>query len=908
MPDKIYYACFLKKFNNYFNRIIKGFATYIEYTNAAEDYFLYSKSINYSPNDNVSTELIMNDCPFDPDYVLILDNELNIVARWFILESVFTREKQRKFSLRRDLIYDFKDKLLNSPVYVQKGMLSDGDPFIFNSEGMSLNEVKKSETLLKDKSGIAWIVGYIANNTAATSISVPSNEKIANAYITAEDLASELGIELNELSSLFNIGSQRVTPAYFTKEVELRFGVSDNSPIPFINRVRMFFQPNFSSMNVYNLDAAASWNKTLFKQKNVGLDDLGRILVPTLRDQIVANKTNIYNEMGTLLNRPYLTLGQLSVLQGIAASGKPLLYNGTYYGIEVNVTSDTTEIIGPSNYQSFSGFATAINSTASLISERYTLHNDGEISVRPTSTVAYINIIENSPTVKAPTYTTTISGSRNKVVNATYDMFAIPYGRIYVRGSGLYFYTNEKAALAVATGIAKQLDASLYDLQLLPYCPIQDIIQDGEINPSASSLQENYDYNLIVGNNTTVDYTDSGDVYKIGPGTDYTNLVGGFIQNGQLPASAADIVSIDYQISGLSSSNIHNITGPTYDPATHTVTLTFETDADMDEYGVTVTFTVKYTGTANVSMILWATNNSFRVFMDQYKLEGDPNIKIESECNRYRFVSPNYQGAFDFNLAKNGNVADYIQAECTYKPYTPYIKVAPQFNNLYGTNYGDARGLICGGDFSLPRVNSAWESYELNNKNYQNIFNRDIQNLNFEQSLQMRQQMITGALGIFTGGVAGGAMGAKLGGGYGAIAGAAIGIGGGGAGFALDTDMLAKQQREAKQYSIDKFNYQLGNIKALPYTLTKVGAFDINSKIFPFLEFYTCTDEEKEALERKIEYESMTVMRIDLFGTYFEAYDQPRYFKGELIRNEEIAEDNHIFEAIYAELLKGVYI
>ena len=96
-------------------------------------------------------------------------------------------------------------------------------------------------------------------------------------------------------------------------------------------------------------------------------------------------------------------------------------------------------------------------------------------------------------------------------------------------------------------------------------------------------------------------------------------------------------------------------------------------------------------------------------------------------------------------------------------------------------------------------------------------------------------------------------------------------------------------------------------LKILPYTLTIVSSFDINSKIWPFLEYYTCTEEEKEALEKKIQYESMTVMRIDLIGTYFGASEEKHYLKGELIRNEEIAEDNHIFEAIYAEFVKGVY-
>ena len=84
--------------------------------------------------------------------------------------------------------------------------------------------------------------------------------------------------------------------------------------------------------------------------------------------------------------------------------------------------------------------------------------------------------------------------------------------------------------------------------------------------------------------------------------------------------------------------------------------------------------------------------------------------------------------------------------------------------------------------------------------------------------------------------------------------------------------------------------------------------FDINSKIWPFLEFYTCTDEEKEALENKIRYESMTVMRIGSLRQFMNFNEETHYFKGELIRNDEIADDPHTLNAIYEEFLKGVYI
>ena len=74
------------------------------------------------------------------------------------------------------------------------------------------------------------------------------------------------------------------------------------------------------------------------------------------------------------------------------------------------------------------------------------------------------------------------------------------------------------------------------------------------------------------------------------------------------------------------------------------------------------------------------------------------------------------------------------------------------------------------------------------------------------------------------------------------------------------------------------------------------------------LEYYTCTDVEKNALKNKIKFESMTVMRIGTLREFAKFNGELNYFKGMLIRNDEIADDPHTLNAIYEELLKGVYI
>ena len=155
-------------------------------------------------------------------------------------------------------------------------------------------------------------------------------------------------------------------------------------------------------------------------------------------------------------------------------------------------------------------------------------------------------------------------------------------------------------------------------------------------------------------------------------------------------------------------------------------------------------------------------------------------------------------------------------------------------------------------------------------------------------------------------GGSGAAAGGKLGGVWGAVAGAVVGTGVSTAGYALDLDMIGKRQKEARDFAIDKYNFNLGNIKALPYTLTKVSAFDLDSKIWPFMEYYCCTDEEINALVDKISFESMTVMRIGTLSDYFKG--NMEYLKCQLIRNDAIKDDNHLLETIYTELEKGVYI
>ena len=573
--------------------------------NFANYEFEIREDINFNPNEGVNTEIVVNNLSFESDYLLVLDNDLNIVSRWYVMDEIRTRKFQHMFKLKRDVIYDHLSDLMECPIYVQKGMLEESDPFVVNDEGMSVNQIKKSETLLKDKTGTSWVAIYIAKNTPETSIS--------------------------------------------------------------------------------------------------------------------------------------------------------------YQGITTKISAE---------------------------------------GVRdPTYDVPYdIICIPYDPTKNT-------LASSTRVIDTDNTEF------ICMTGYTLYII-NE---------IIKQLDAQIYDVQLLPFVPDKDwpdLENNGKI-----------------------------DLYSLGAGAEHQIF--------------------EYIMSGGSK------VGMIY----------YATNSTVEKY-------------------LYANNN----YSNPAKITTSLNKKESSNLQLFRFCSPNYQGSFDINIAKNGNSLDNIKGYLTAKPFTPYIKIAPEYSFLYGSTFKDARGLICGGDFSLTRVNSQWVNFELNNKNYQNIFNREIQNMDFNYNIGMRNQIITGATGILSGGLQGAGAGALVGGPAGAIVGGVAGLITSGVGMAVDTVTMAEQYKENKSLAVDKFNYQLGNIKALPYTLTKVGAFDISSKIYPFVEKYECTDKELEAFRNKIKYESMTVMRIDKISNFYHKFNDLCYFKGEMIRNDSIPAENHILMAIYEELLKGVYL
>lgn len=197
------------------------------------------------------------------------------------------------------------------------------------------------------------------------------------------------------------------------------------------------------------------------------------------------------------------------------------------------------------------------------------------------------------------------------------------------------------------------------------------------------------------------------------------------------------------------------------------------------------------------------------------------NTKIDNSTTFLRLNAPDYSATYEFVGSKNDNNVSSYNIDCSLRPNAPHIHVAPVWGGLYGKNFDDARGLICN-EFSLPRVDSEWASYTLNNKNYQKAFDRQIESQEFQNKWQMRADIANAITGTASGGVAGGMIGGIAGGVLGAAVSAAAGVATVGSNAAIRNEQL--------NLAKDQFTLSNGNIQARPNTLTRAGGENIDNK------------------------------------------------------------------------------
>lgn len=196
-------------------------------------------------------------------------------------------------------------------------------------------------------------------------------------------------------------------------------------------------------------------------------------------------------------------------------------------------------------------------------------------------------------------------------------------------------------------------------------------------------------------------------------------------------------------------------------------------------------------------------------------------------------------------------------------------------------------------------MGDTWQQYQLNNINYEAIFNRGIKNAKINQKWNQIQNGISAIGGGVGAGVASGVALANP------IAGAALGVTSAIAGIG---DMAINQKlfNESISYQKDMYEMNIGNIKAQPDTLSKVTAINIDTRPFPFIEYYTCTDEEKTYVKNKLETEGMSVGITDYLYNWITS--DTSFVKAVMITSVDTTTSTQIKVAFSEEFAKGVYM
>lgn len=770
-------------YNNYYNRIVKKEETLQNYL----DYELFRLSAtNFNPADGVNTihRVNMADGLY-PDYVVAIDEYNEIVSRWFIIEADRVCGGQYDLTLHRDLMVDYYSDIITAPCFVEKATLNYDDPLIFNEEDMSFNQIKTEETLLKDETDCAWIVGYYSKKAPGTgeaySGTVESNT-LSSLPIKTLPTAIETWYQ-GPFDGPATSGEYVADVLSETQGTRRLFATNILTGDTYYKGLAEYHHGGLKYYSTKSEEAVAADLQDEFKATS-------QIRAKEYLDTLLAHKTQSDIDtflsnypVGTLVRDPISQkVYQIRNIKAISKNNQKVFIptGGSLFEYLKNVYLGTT---------GFSG-TPAANTFYALVN--YTQYSV-EYFERTDLAVTY-NLIGETQLLTE---------------DAPYNIFAIPYGQVEILNAdgSLLVKTDEDLALATARAIQVNGGSSIYDIQILPYFPLQELIlEKGKI--------------------------------KITNNAQYTPILQG--------SSTVKSVIFNIPKSKFTLNILHSIENP------------------------------------------------------QTAIEK----KINNQCDKYRLCSPNFNSYFDFSSAKNNGV-QYFNVDCYYKPYQPYIHVNPYFSGLYGQDFDDPRGLICGGDFSISSISDAWANYQIQNKNFQEIFDRQIRNMDIQNNYQLAQDIATAGAGLLSGAATGAIAGSMIPG-IGTAIGAAIGGSLSTGAGAADVFINQALRNEAIDFTKDNFGYQLGNIQALPYTLTKVTSINNNNKIFPLLEYYTCTDREKQALRDKLTYNGMTVMVIGTIGDYIKA--KPSYIKGKIIRLPEINEDFHIANEIAREVNLGIYI
>lgn len=813
------------------------------------------ENVNFDRTTGLMTEIIVNgdfdnDGPFF-DYNYLLDVTRN--QRWFITGVSQTRSGQFRYMLVRDVFSDFYGDIEGCPAIINKAnQITDATKLAQYKKTMNLSQIKKGEIVLEDGAGKGWVYVYLAKNAQMISsdgyFKIP---KASNAWNTTITLTDSM---ISDLSK----------PLLVMDDMEIYFrGLYEYGYLFWANEEKKVFTSNKEICTNYDNDF--NGNVVPFFNMTEGFPSNEEVL-EYVKKHYEEYLAYVKDSGNYIINDTYNALVGMNG-QVIADSSNNLYVvnvtevpslNGSYTTIGTEEQAKTmadafgwTIVLGKKQPLNFNVKGKAYSITFTSVKNT----NDYYYRIP----IAWIN-------------------NRATTLDCLYDIMAFPIecnvmtdilNNDGTSKSKTTIFTSYAETINFVQALKTAMGDSVYDIQWLPY---------GPFSADTSTTYGNY-YNLP----SKVNGKKTKAVFK------NEEVETSTTEDGTTTTSGGKQVSV----SNVQANQVLD-------------------GSVVDESGNV---------TSNVAWINLTGQNASRTISRTIAIYSDDYLanRIENEETFYRLCGPNWNSAFEFSAVNNGGFKGYT-IDMTLKPYNPFVRIQPIFGKMYGSNFNDPRGLILKGDFSIEQSTEAYRNYQLSNRNYDLIFNRQLQSLDRRNSVAQRTDEISSAmdvLGIFTGGVKGASSGAMIGASTGSVAGSAIGAGVGAVtGVATGIadlyvnneirDMNKSLRMDAKDAAIKQYQYQLGNIVALPDTLSRSSSFDAMYRVYPVLEIYSCSDEEKTQLTQSIRWNGIDINQISTIGEQIENGTGELYISATLLRTIDMSDQ--VYGAISQLLADGIYI
>ena len=451
-------------YNNYYNRQFKKEDSINDY---GAIFYQESNNLNFNPNDGITTTYTAGrqNNPYNGmcDYAIYSEDGTHITSRWFIMEQERTLKGQYKCTLRRDVVVDNWDKIQNAPMFIEKATLNQDSPLIYNKENMSFNQIKTSEEQLKDETGCAWIVGYLDRKYTGGAITTPAPivpdwiSSSFDAFPDADYYDDEVWYNLKE--------------TYF----EIPFKIMYNT-------VAVWEGSAVVKQNGITF-RLATVQSTLEPRYSIYTGAINELNIAQIQQNIKDALANYYTTAIQYIN-PYITdITRYNTLAYSSISGN----KGKVVKIVSDTASDTYYMLGAYESQEQERYSVTSDKVASQYLRTYTdnLFTGVGFSIQSQTNLSTVICRDVDAIFGTKTenqfgdFSITMPSKDNRLhlKDAPYDMFIMPYGeRTILVNNALsepvtYGIMSNTQSIAVAQGIAAELGKSIYDIQILPYCP-----------------------------------------------------------------------------------------------------------------------------------------------------------------------------------------------------------------------------------------------------------------------------------------------------------------------------------------------------------------------------------------------------------------------------------------------------